>query len=314
MGLTAVIVWLVWPKNGQNGKNNGWETKKTRENYVDNYLPVELKTPKELEWKVDKWEQAETAKTWFFENSLDVGMVERFVGEMKMKTANNNKEGVITVYSNEAGESIYINTEKREMEYVMEIKNKGQLASGEIIEVARIKDELKQLIGKINGKDNDLIWGNTGYRKMVFPRWVESSEREAQAIEIEADYSIEGKRMTTFFGKTIRATVRRDGKILQLFLVKLPTEIKVEKENQGAEGKEIEARKLDNFGITKIEGGENFEVNWEIIEVGKITVNKAEPVLVFDAKGGRIRSYYQLSGSAWSGKPLQVEMLTSAIK
>lgn len=309
-----VAVWLLWPKNKTDvTEKKTWENQKVAELYADSYLPTELKTPKEIEWNIEEVNSQDKAAVWWYETNGLMTMASELLKEVGMKEEDKSLEnGITTTFSDKTGRSVYVNNERQELEYVWEIRSKGQLWSNQKKDVGKIKDDLTEMLTRINGTKVTISWEEVRYMKMYFPRWTEALEPEAEAIEIRGDYWLEGKKLKTYYGNSVVAIVRNDGELFKLMMVAVPTTIKVENEKKRAGIEELKHRKLETLGVVRIEGGIGFENTGEIGEIGKIIINKVELVTIMDTRGGRLRSYYWLSGSARSSEPLKVELITGA--
>lgn len=317
----AVVVLLIaalainWPKELGGGKGIGFKTKELGENFSDNYLPGELKTPKQLVWQIQTPKEIKEAAYRKYELLIDSSLIEKvkkslgFVEEEKIK-----EDDDFVIFRNTEGRSVMIGKKTGVINYSVDIYKQSQLATQNHLDINEIQTKIRTIVNEISNNEYEINWEPTQYKKMVVPRWVESDEKSATALVLNGNIKIENTTTVTYFGDTVESVTKLNGDLIKLKFVVLPKKMVNEPVKTAANINDLKQRSLESFGVVSISGGLGFEKDWKVDEIGKITITEIDPVLVVDNRTKTLRPYYSLKGNAWSTTPLTVKIVTASIK
>lgn len=283
----GIILWSSWPRNKEEG--NTIKTVKIEEQRNDPYLPVELSQPKKVNWM--KSNENDGTKT------KELNIQRQGIDDQREKEIKN-----ILGMTTENG---YVDKENNVISWTKEISSKNQIPGTGKWNLEEDKKKLTDLVEKINGK-TEIVWTKTTYQKILYPRWIESVESEAQSVMISGDYVIQGVRASTYFGDSISGIFNRRGELLKIYINLAPEVIKSDKEIKIISTDEASRSPMNIYGIVDRGGAE---------EINEVNVNKAELINVFDNKRNLLKAYYQLSGNSWvENKSVKITMLVKAEK
>lgn len=281
----GIILWSSWPRNKK--EDNTIKTVKIEEQRNDPYLPVELSQPKKVNWIKSSEKDGTKIKEL---NIQRQGIDDQREKEIK------NILGMTT-------ENGYVDKENNVISWTKEISSKNQIPETGKWNLEEDKKKLADLVEKINGKA-EIVWTKTTYQKILYPRWIESVESEAQSVMISGDYVIQGVRASTYFGDSISGIFNRRGELLKIYINLAPEVIKSDKEIKIISTDEASRSPMNIYGIVDKGGAE---------EINEVNVNKAELINVFDNKRNLMKAYYQLSGNSWvENKSVKIMMLVKA--
>lgn len=288
LGVVLLLV-LFWPNS-----------KKVEEKIVENpvivsqkdlYLPLELPKIQSVNWvAIDNIELPEMNKFKIQKQIID----EEKEIKIKEMLGINNENG-------------YVDKENGVVGYTEEIKSLDQIPQKGIWDVDVLKNKLKKMTENINGvNDLEIVWTGTKYQKILYPRWIESTENEAQSVEIRGDYIVNDLRMTTYYGESIKGTFNREGKLLKLVLSLRPEILASEGEEKLINIDEASKSPISMYGVIDNAG---------IEEIGKVNITQVEIVWVYSNRINIIKPYYWLGGNTYSeNRPTKISLLLRAGK
>jgi hypothetical protein len=200
----------------------------------------------------------------------------------------------------------------KKLEYGENIESKKQLGGGNL-PTETIKDNLIKLLAEIGGPK---IWPititETIPRKLVYPRWVTTTEKEAEVFEIRANYKINGVEVNYAGGESIKSVWTRGGKLIKLVTV-WPIEAEEKHEIKTKSLTEIQSA-LSGGGIRiwQIRGGEKTDLSYNT-ETANRAVNEISLMYVYDEKNSWLMPYYKLVGNAVANnEPVRIEFVAEA--
>ena len=152
----------------------------------------------------------------------------------------------------------------------------------------------------------EIEWTGVDYKKLLYPRWIEAKESEAQSVEIRGDYVINGIRITTYYGEGIKGVFDRKGNLLKLSLSLRPNFIPQEEDEELVNIDEASQSPIQMYGVFNNQG---------IEKISEVNITEAEIVEVYDNKRNFLRPYYWLEGNTYSeNKPVKIKLLLKAVK
>lgn len=283
------MLLLFWPNN-----------KKTEEKIVENPailnredrdLPIELPKIQRVSWQLlDNIDLPKTSRLVIQKQTID----ETRSTKIKETLGINDKNG-------------YVDKENNIVGYTEEIVSVKQVPTKGSWEIELLKNKLKKITENINEEgEMEIKWTGVEYKKILYPRWIDSTEVEAQGVEISGDYVVGGVKLTTYYGESIKGTFNREGRLLKL-VVSLKPEVV-------SSGDVVELINIDQASKSPINmyGAMN---NAGIENIEKVNITQTEIVYVYSNKKSLIKPYYLLSGNTYSeNKPLKILLLLKAEK
>ena len=286
-GGIIILMVLWWPK--KQTTNIPVETKPIATIRTDPYLPVELP-------------RAETINWLFSEN---INLPEIFKNRIKKQVISTEREGKIMKLLGINENNGYVDRENNIIGYSEEIKGIDQLPTDGSWKIEELKNKLKDIVEEINEKEEmEIKWTSVKYQKILYPRWIESIEAEAQSVEIRGNYIFDGQEMTTYFGESIRGIFNKKGKLLKINLSLIPEILKEEEIVQLINIDKVSQSPTNIYGIVDNAGIESVE---------KINITQAKIVTVYDNKRSIIKPYYWLEGNTYyENKSVNLSLLVKA--
>lgn len=277
---------------------------------VDPFLPIELKRPQEISWDNFGMEMiTETEK-------MSVGAIEwseteigRAVTALGENLGTLNQKENWTTFGSEARGG-FIDRLNNLIEWQKRIDSKDSIPKGKMPSQDEAREKITNLVEKISGEKIILAWGQTKYVKILYPQWVECPLGEADMMEVEADMTMGGKKITNFYGKMVTAVVGKGGEMIKLSL-SLPPKITSKSEMVSLKtGEEIKSGRISNFRIKKTNAGRETET--DNLRVNAVS---GELVYIYSARGNWLKPYLVIEGNTFvNSTPLRISMLYSAAK
>lgn len=287
-GLILLFV-LIWPKN----QDNTQKTDKTAVTVVkeDQYLPEDLPRAKSIDWQ----------------GLANIELPKLKMMKVKKQQIGTDREAKIKNILGINEKNGYIDKENNVVSFTEEIKSIEQLPKNGKWNIENLKDKLKKITEEVNGMNNlEIEWTGTRYQQILFPRWIDSSDEEAQSVEISGDYVIQGLRMTTYYGESIVGVFNREGKLIKFTLSLKPAIIAGEGEEELINVDELAKSPFNIFGIVHNAGVEN---------IFKVNIAQANIVEIYSNKKNIVRPYYWLEGNTLTDeKPVKISMIVRADK
>jgi len=284
VGLGIILLLLLfWPK-------------KTKEepivnNQEDQYLPIELPKVQSVNWLVV--------------NNIELPKINKL--KIQKQTINTERETKISELLGIKNGNGYVDKTNNVVGYTEDITSLQQLPMENNWDIDLLKNKLKNIAENINEiSDLDIRWTRIKYQKILYPRWIESTQDEAQSVEIRGDYIINNVRTTTYFGESIKGTFNREGHLLNLVLSLRPEILPNEGKEELININEANKSPISFYGAVDNAG---------IEKIGQVNITQAEIVQVYNNKDNFIKPYYLLSGNTYSeNKPEKVLLLLRAVK
>jgi len=288
-GIILLLTLLLWPKS----QKKTLVEKPALITIIrdDQYLPVDLPKTKSVNWLVS--ENIELPKIQKIKIKRQVVEAER---EIKIKE-------LLGINSSNG----YVDKENNIVGFTEGIESPEQLPTEGTWEIEGLKNKLKKITEDINGKGGlEIEWTNVGYKKILYPRWIESTEKEARGVEIRGDYVIDSTRVTTYHGESIVGIFNKEGKLVKITLSLIPEIVFEEGVEQLININEASKSPIDIYRVVDNAG---------IEAIDKINVTQAKIVLIYDNKRNIIKPYYWLDGNTYTGKvPVKVSLIVKAEK
>lgn len=307
-GLMAVLaVVFLLPKSIQERSGGGFDV--VKKTWKDNFLPTELKRPGKVNWNITEEVSHQVSEIKLSQPENQQEKVAKLLAIKGIKLSDINKdEGNLVFYyrNNNTG---YWNRQLGLVQVKENILSKQQIISNNKLSTTDLEKIIEDRLSLIDSKK--IRWSNISYKKMVPPRLVTTTENESDLVELEGNWLIDDKKVVSFYGDTIKATITKGGKLTKLEVYLIPEETTGDKKTTINRDVLIKTN-LDDIGIVNFEGGENYELSADSINIENVTVTEAELVYVYDGRRNKISPYFWLSGTSIAMGPVKVEMLTSA--
>lgn len=286
IGIVLLLV-LFWPRNQKIEKDNP-EPVKARE---DLNLPVDLPKVKSVNWGTI--------------NNINLPKISRIL--VQKQIIDDAKEIKIKSILGIEGTNGFVDKNNNIVEYTEEIKGLDQLPQTGEWDIEILRDKLRKIVETINSaSDLEIKWTDVKYQKILYPRWIDSTENESQSVQISGDYVVDGIRMTTYYGESIRGTFNREGRLIKMNLTLKPIVLSKEGNLELINIDEVNKSSIGMYGVVKNAG---------IELIDEVNITQVEIVEVYDNKKNIINPYYWLEGNTYSNsQPFRISLLLKAEK
>ena len=323
MGLAAGIVLVVLMINSSNKQRNLdepdqgdlFENMAIDEEKIE--LDLELDKPKKIDWQIDKDISGGKADILKTDNGVIDSKKEAVFLEtvgLSEKDMVSNEEG-FTVYQRGEKFGAYVNKNDGYFHYTEQINEASQLISTNKVEVSLLKNRLVETVKRITGTGLEIRIEGNEFKKMVFPRWVTTNEDEAETVEIEANYYIDGEPLVNVGGEAIKAIYTRGGRLIKLEIKQAFKSINKRDEVDLVSLEDLKTRLMANFYILEAQGGESYQLSDGSEEIGTVVVNSLTRGRWFNSQRKETVPVYVIKGSAvLRTGPVKITMMTAAEK
>ncbi len=282
------LIFLIWPKD------------KKEKIYEEIPVPIirqDLEMPVELP-KV-------TSVNWLIKDNIELPNIIKL--SIKKQAIDIDRENRIKKLLGINEENGFVNKENNIVEYVKEVTPREKLNASDEWNLTEIKENFKNIIEEINEiKGIEIEWTENNYQKLLYPRWIEATENEAQSVEIKGDYVINGIRISTYYGEAIKGIFDRKGNLLKLSLSLRPNFIPNDEKEELINIDEASQSPISMYGVFDNQG---------IEKINEVNITQAEIVEVYDNKRNFLKPYYWLEGNTYSeNKPFKIKLLLKAVK
>lgn len=315
MGLLLIsgllVVGIIWTSLVPKTRNKEIETEPvTTTEGVDLFLPADLKRPVGINWENFEMDEITTTdKVEAIVREWSREEIERGVMALGENIKSIGQTGNWTTFGNEKRGG-FIDRLNNLIEWQKRIDNREEIPKGKLLDQDETEKKITEMVEKIGGEKVMLILKQIKYVKVVYPQWVECPRAEADMVMVRADMEVEGKKITSFYGEMVTATIGRGGEIMKLAL-RLPPKFTTRGETMSIKTEEeIKTGRISNFGIKET------DAKWDV-ETNNLKVNATmgELVYIYEAKSSRIKPYWIIGGNSFVGNvPIRVSMLYSATK
>jgi hypothetical protein len=309
VGLLLVGIWLTTLRKGTENKQINTEPV-TEVELIDPFLPTELVRPQRINW--DNFEvttEGETEKAVIKTRDWSGTEINRVVMALGEKITSIDQTGSWTTFGVKQ-KGGFIDRKNDLVEWQKEIISKEQIPKGKMLAQEDAREKITDMVERIVGQKISLVWEQTKYVKMLYPRWIECGAGEAEMMKIRADMEIDGKKITGFYGKMVEAVVGKDGGIVKL-TVRFPPVVSGWGEKTALKNKEeIKKGRISNFGIKETNSN-------ELVGLKNLNINatSGELVYVYSAGNSQMKPYWEIQGNTLvNSTPLRVSMLYGATK
>lgn len=282
------LMFLIWPKD------------KKEEIYEEIPVPIirqDLEMPVEL--------PRAASVNWLIRENTELPKIIKL--SIKKQNINIERENKIKKLLGINEENGFVDGVNNIIEYVKEVTPRDKLNTSEEWNLTEIKNNFKNMVEEINEiRGIEIEWTGVDYKKLLYPRWIEAKESEAQSVEIRGDYVINGIRITTYYGEGIKGVFDRKGNLLKLSLSLRPNFIPQEEDEELVNIDEASQSPIQMYGVFNNQG---------IEKISEVNITEAEIVEVYDNKRNFLRPYYWLEGNTYSeNKPVKIKLLLKAVK
>jgi len=228
---------------------------------------------------------------------------------VKRKTIDEKREVEIIKYFGINEQNGYVLKDQNYIQYTNMPSNLDKVPVSTNWKIGELKNKLRKIASDLNNEIGlEVEWTNTSYRKYNQPYLVETTQNEAQFLEISGDYVDEGIRLTTFHGESIKAFFDGQGNLLKISIYLKP-----------------DVKTTDNYWqimtleeaikspINSYRAGVNDLYN----EIGKVNLTQVQLVQIYDNMEESINPYFLLEGNTFSPreeKPVNLSVLLGAEK
>lgn len=309
VGIGIILITLIfWPKN-KSGTGGGFEMLKPK--WKDIYLPEMIARPGKVEWNIGDDMTKTVAKIETSAPQNETDRVAKILALKGIKITDINKDdGENIFYYGNRNNGMWNRTTGL-VQAEENITSKKQLLTQEILDTGDIRVYLENILKTIDKKQ--IRWTEVSFKKLVYPRWVTSEEKEANVVEFLGNWTIDGKIVRNFADDTIKITTTRGGKILSANIYLLP-EATVNGEQQVVDKTTLTNTDVADMGIVSYKGGANYELEVDNINIENVNVTQDELVYVYDGRRNKILPYFLLTGTSVAMGPVKVEMITGAVR
>lgn len=315
MGVASVgmVGFLVWNLFGKKTNQNG-------DIGIDIQAPVEV-VPMEraarISWQISGDNLPKTANIYIGETGNGENL-DRLLSEVGLSRSEVISDDPQTIFLGNSAtrKNVYMSKSNGKIGFSLDIYSSEDIPKGNLLNETEAEEKLVDLIKRIENNDKLGIKINSiKYKKVLFPRWVESTKSEADAVEISASWTIEGIEVKTFYDSPILAVFGRGGTIIKLEYVPL-AKVNEKKEVNLLSLTEIQTLSEDNFGIWKKEGNTSYSLSEDKEIVGQIVVRSIELIYVQGDRSEKIWPYYLIEGNSISKNngPIKVYLMVRATK
>lgn len=226
---------------------------------------------------------------------------------VKKKTIDIQKEKEILDYMGIDGQNGYIQKDFNYIQYTNMPENVGGLPTATNWDVTGAENKVKKMVQDLNGEKNlEIEWSLPVYRKYEQPYMVESTQNQAQFLEISGDYVVDGIKLTTFHGESFKAYFNARGNLLKFSIYLKPEVVKTGGFWQIMSLEEAKKSPAQNYRAG---------VNDLYEDINKVNVTQTELVEIFDNTKETIGPYFLLEGNTVSQreqKPVKITILLGA--
>lgn len=293
----GLFFWLVWPKNNSQPVNIptvpgvvptlGVENSQTT-------FPETLKKIETVNWNSE-------IKQDYPEKLKKITVNREIINEIR--------EGEIIKYFGINKQNGYIVKEQNYVQYTDMPSNLDKIPVTTNWEIGELKNKLRKIASDLNNEIGlEIEWTNTSYRKYNQPYMIETIQNEAQFLEISGDYLVEGMRLTTFHGESIKAFFDGQGNLLKISIYLKP-EIKI----TDSYWQIMSLEEAKNSSINKYRAG----VNDLYDQIGKVNLTQIQLVQIYNNETESVEPYFLLEGNTFSTreqKPVNLPVLLKALK
>lgn len=228
---------------------------------------------------------------------------------IKRKMVDEKREAEIKKYFGINEQNGYVLKNQNYVQYTNMPKNIDKVPVTTNWETGELKNKLRKVASDLNNEISlEVEWTNTSYRKYNQPYMIETTQNEAQFLEISGDYIVEGIRLTTFHGESIKAFFDGQGNLVKI-MIYLKPEVKI----------------TDNYwqimileeAIKSPINNYRAGVNDLYDEIGKVNLTQVQLVQIYDNIEESINPYFLLEGNTFSPreeKPVNIPVLLKANK
>jgi hypothetical protein len=228
---------------------------------------------------------------------------------IKKKVITEEREKEIINYLGISPQNGYIQKDFNYIQFTNMPENVASLPTGSGWDIDRNQNKVRKIIGDLNQeRDIEINWTRPVYRKYKQPYMMETSQDQAQFLEISGDYVLDGKKLTTFHGESFSAYFDARGNLLKLSVYLKPRIIK-----RGGTWSLLSLEEAKKSPARNYRAG----VNDLYGDINKVNITQTELVVIFDNTKETIAPYFLLEGNTISQheqKPVNITVLLGAEK
>ncbi len=312
--ILAIIVGLGWSlvnKDGEKqdrGQKRSFDTVVIEEEIRESEPVVRKAKPKEISWQIREWVVA--SKVLVGEAEVLSISDEKLEGLAKdlgidWSTKDEGIEGLIVFSGGEDEKELVVDMENKNISFakmVFDINDENNRISKE-----KIENKFFELVGKVVDRESVVI-EKISYKKLVYPRWIDSSSQNAEALEIKANYNVNKLKVRGYEWETVKMIMGVDGEVLKLELNWPMVMGEAGQEFEVKSFNEVQSLALDEFLVLSIEGDEEYELGMDQEKVEEIQIFEVELAYIYNSNDGLLVPYLLFSGQAKSGE-MEVDVL-----
>lgn len=291
------FLWLIWPRKNEETSTTPIPPKAIPTIEMDNnqaIFPETLKKIGEVNWNSEiKQDYPEKL------NKITI----------KRKIIDEKRENEIKKYLGINDQNGYVLKDVNYIQYSNMPKNLESMPINNNWEIGQLKNKLRKIASDLNNEmDLKIEWTNTSYRKYSQPYLIETTQNEAQFLEIDGDYMVNETRLTTFHGESIRAFFDGQGNLLKISIY-----LKPEILNTNDYWEIMTPEEAKNASINNYRAG----INDLYDEIKKVNLTQVHLVQVYDNLEESVGPYFLFDGNTYSQreqKPVNLPVLLRAEK
>ena len=314
--LLIVTILIFWPKNKET-VNIIKQESTTEKAITIPKPPFTMDSPKKIEWSLAQTDGEKINEVLITEKqNISEVQNKKFTELMGLNYDSRQlNSDQISIIGGGGKKHINIYLKSSSLEYGEDIENKNQLDNSSKKSIDQLKNGLTETLNKIFEVDKlSYKIDSISYRQFIYPRWVSSSEIEADTVEIEANYLINGTPLVSFNGSPIKATYAWSGKLVKL-QIQLPPTIKQRNGNYNlVTVEEMKSLPIKSFYVYKIVADKNYELEAVQEKIDTVNVTSGYISYVYDSSSNITAPYWFLEGNSQLGtKTAKVVIITPAI-
>jgi hypothetical protein len=289
--------WLMLSKNNDQSSNTSTVPKVAPTLGVDDYrvtFPETLKKIETVNWNSE-------IRQNYPSEIKKISVARKMVDE--------KREAEIKKYFGISEQNGYVLKDQNYIQYTNMPNNLDKVPITIEWNIGELKNRLRKIASDLNKETGlEVVWTRTSYRKYNQPYIIETTQNEAQFLEISGDYIVNGTRLSTFHGESIKAYFDGKGN-----LIKISIYLKPEIKTTDSYWQIMTVEEAKNSPINNYRAG----VNDLYDDIEKVNITQTSLVQIYDNLEENVNPFFLLEGNTFSSrekKPVNLSILLKAEK